>query len=250
MSQFYTGKLKSAAVTNSIAAHFVFYLGAHNEWPTQSPNQQQNIDSDGVKTHLRNLFWVCYTIDKELCLRIRQPSALSDDHCDLAVSLQYLETISSEFARGLPLKKLHPVFLFPIDIKLSQIKSRAYDSLYSKAAFRKSNMELLMTIRTLDASLEAWRMAVPENCRPSVTFHEMRLDPVDLRIRALFLRLDYLYCVTVIHQASNRCLQSNMMFHGTGPAIGSSIALAVEASRSSLKNLESACHIITEGACW
>ncbi|KAJ5345620.1 hypothetical protein N7452_003624 [Penicillium brevicompactum] len=251
LSQFYTGKLKSAAMTNSIAAHFVFYMGAHHEWPTQ-PSNQRNIEfeSDGVSTHLRNLFWVCYTVDKELCLRIRQPSALNDDHCDLAVSLRYLETISSDFTSSLPLEKRHPTFLFPIDIKLSQIKSRAYESLYSKAAFRKSNMELLMNIRTLDASLEAWRIAVPENCRPNVTFYEMNMDPVDLRIRGLLLRLDYLYCVAIIHQASSRCLQSNMIFQGTGPAVGSSIALAVEASRCSLKSLRSACHILTKGACW
>lgn len=227
-------------------------MGAHNEWTTQSSNHQESIEleSDGVRAHLRNLFWVCYTIDKELCLRIRQPSALNDDHCDLALSLQYLETISRDFSSGLPFEKLHPTFLFPIDIKLSQIKSRAYESLYSKAAFRKSNMELLMNIRTLDDSLEAWRMAVPEKCRPSVTFHEMRLDPGDLSIRGLLLRLDYLYCVAVIHEASNRCLQSDMAFHGTGQAIGSSIALAVQASRCSLKNLQSACHIITTGALW
>ncbi|CAG8371013.1 unnamed protein product [Penicillium salamii] len=250
ISQFFTGKLKSATVTNSIAADFVFYMRAHHEWPTRSSKLKHNTDPAGIKVHLRNLFWVCYTVDKELCLRECQQPALSDDHCDLNLSLEYLETISRDFARNSPFDKVHPTFLFPIDIKLSQIKSRVYESLYSKAAFRKSNMELIMNIRTLDYSLEAWRMAVPENCRPSLTFKDMKLDPGNIEIRALLLRLDYLYCVTVIHQASNRCIQSDIAFDAKGTANTTSIALAVEASRSSLKNLQSAGHIFTKGTCW
>ncbi|CAG8926950.1 unnamed protein product [Penicillium salamii] len=250
ISQFFTGKLKSAAVTNSIAAHFVFYMGAHHEWPTYSSNLKHNTDSDGIKVHLRNLFWVCYTVDKELCLRGCQQPALSDDHCDLNLSLGYLGTISRDFAKLSPIDKVHPTFLFPIDINLSQIKSRVYESLYSKAAFRKSNMELIMNIRTLDYSLEAWRMSVPEKYRPSLTFKDMRLDPKNIEIRALLLRLDYLYCVTVIHQASNRCLQSDIAFDTKGTANTTSIALAVEAGRSSLKNLQSTGHIFPKGTCW
>ncbi|CAG8090146.1 unnamed protein product [Penicillium salamii] len=250
ISQFFTGKLKSAAVTNSIAAHFVFYMGAHHEWPTYSSHLKYKTDSDGIKVHLRNLFWVCYTADKELCLRGCPQPSLGDDHCDLSLSLEYLETISRDFAKNSPIDKVHPTFLFPIDIKLSQIKSRVYESLYSKAAFRKSNMELIMNIRTLDYSLEAWRMAVPEGCRPSLTFKDMKLDPGNIEIRALLLRLDYLYCVTVIHQASNRCLQPDIAFDVKKTANTTSIALAVEASRSSLKNLQSSGHIFTKGTCW
>lgn len=251
LSQFITGKLRSAAVTNSIAAHFVFYLGAHNAWSMQSSNQEQHSLQGCVKLHLRNLFWACYTIDKDLCFRVLQPPALGDNHCDLSLPLQYMEKISEELAIGRPFDEFHPSIMFPTDIKLSQIKSRAYESLHSIAAFRKPAVELLVDIRNLDSTLEAWRLAIPENYRPSLSFsYDMEVHPGSLDLRTLILRLDYLYCVTVIHRASNRCLGTGMSFDGMETVIASSIALAVEASRSILKYLQAAYKIINEGFFW
>ncbi|KAJ5797935.1 uncharacterized protein N7503_007231 [Penicillium pulvis] len=145
--------------------------------------------------------------------------------------------------------------MFPTDIKLSQIKSRAYESLHSMAALRKSNIELLMDIQNLDNSLETWRLAVPQNYRPSLSFsYGMEVDPGSIDIRTLILRLDYLYCVTAIHRASNRCLRIGMSSDGIESAIATSIAtsiaLAVEASRSALRYLQAAYHITNEGSFW
>ncbi|OQD83907.1 hypothetical protein PENSOL_c137G06135, partial [Penicillium solitum] len=251
LTQFFTGKLRSSAITNSIAAHFVFYLGAHNDCLTQSFNQKQQNILDRTRTHLRNLFWACYTIDKDLCFRVLQPPALGDNHCDLNLSLQYLDKISKDFAIGLPFERFHPSIMFPTDIKLSQIKSRAYESLHSIAAFRKPNTELFMDIRNLDNSLETWRLAIPENYRPSLSFsYDMEVDPGSIDMRTLMLRLDYLYCVTVIHRASNRCLETIMSSDGMETVIATSIALAVEASRSTLRYLQTAYHVLNEGSFW
>jgi hypothetical protein len=141
--------------------------------------------------------------------------------------------------------------MFPTDIKLSQIKSRAFESLYSMAAFRKPNMDLFTDIRKLDSSLETWRLAVPEEYRPSLSFsYDMEVGLGSIDIRTLILRLDYLYCVTVIHRASNRCLEAGMSFDGMETVIATSIALAVEASRSALRYLQAAYHIINEGSFW
>ncbi|KAJ5628955.1 hypothetical protein N7490_011183 [Penicillium lividum] len=250
LTQFFTGKLKSAAVTNSIAAHLVFYLRAHNDWATQSFNERQQYILR-TKTHLRNLFWTCYTIDKDLCFRLLQPPALGDNYCDLNLSSQYLDKISKDFAIDHPFERFHPSIMFPTDIKLSQIKSRAYESLHSIAALKKPNTELLKDIRNFDNALETWRLAVPENYRPSLSFsYEIEVDPGSIDLRSLILRLDYLYCVTVIHRVSNRCLGTAMSVDGMETVIATSIALAVEASRSTLKYLLTASHILNEGSYW
>ncbi|KAJ5751818.1 hypothetical protein N7520_008735 [Penicillium odoratum] len=251
LTQFFTGKLKSAAVTNSIAAHFVFYLRAHNDWATESFIERQPNILEHTRTHLRNLFWACYTIDKDLCFRVLQPPALGDNYCDLNLSLQYLDKISKDFAMDLPFERFHPSIMFPADIKLSQIKSRAYECLHSIAAFKKPNTELLMDIRNLDNSLETWRLAVPEKYRPSLSFsYDIEVDPGSTDLRSLILRLDYLYCVTVIHRVSNRCLGTAMSVDGMETVIATSIALAVEASRSTLRYLQTAHHILNEGSYW
>jgi hypothetical protein len=199
-----------------------------------------------TRTHLRNLFWVCYTIDKDLCLRVRQPPALSDNYCDLALPLQYLEEISKDFTISLVSDQVHPSLMFPTDLKISQIKSQAYELLYSVPAFRKSNMELLMNIQNLSDSLEKCRLAVPEIERPSLS----RRDTGKIGIRTMVSQLDYLHCMAVIHQASNRCLGDGMNYYGTAIVNTSGISLAVEASRSSLRYLQSVYHNLNEGSFW
>ena len=108
-----------------------------------------------------------------------------------------------------------------------------------------------MDIRNLDNSLETWRLAIPENYRPSLSFsYDMEVDPGSIDMRTLILRLDFLYCVTVIHRASNRCLETGIGFEGMETVIATSIALAVEASRSILRYLQTAYHILNEGSFW
>ncbi|KAL2844353.1 hypothetical protein BJY01DRAFT_248179 [Aspergillus pseudoustus] len=251
LSQFFTGRMISASVTNSLAAQFVFHLDAHTEGPTRSFSWLQGSDLNGANICLRSLFWVCYTIDKELCLRTRQPPALSDNHCDLTIRTDYLARFLEGFADSLPFGEFHPSMMFPVDIKLSQIKSQAYDSLYSRAAFREGHTKLFTQIRKLDETLERWRMAVPQKCRPSLLFpSDTSIDARDVDIRTLILRLDYLHCMAVIHQASNRGLQTPINGHNTKATIASSIALAVEASRSSLRYLDNAHHILSKGSFW
>ena len=199
-----------------------------------------------TKTHLRNLFWICYTTDKDICLRVRQPPALSDSYCDLTVPLHYLEEISKNFTIGLGTERVHPTLMFPTDLKISQIKSRTYDLLYSLPASRKSNLQLVMDIKQLSDSLEACRLAIPESERPHLLPRYAR----NVSIRTLISQLDYLHCVTVIHRASNRCGGDTMDYHRTTSANASSVSLAVEASRSSLRYLKSTYHNINEGSFW
>jgi hypothetical protein len=249
--QFYSGKLKSAAVTNSLAANFVFSLGAHMPFPSQSDETSGDVLSSRTKFHLRKLFWVCYTIDKELSFRIRQPPTICDEYCDLTVSASFLERLSCDFAIGVPQESIHPCRVFPSDIKLSQIKSRAYKLLYSAVAIRKTDAQLLMSIRQLDDELETWRIAIPHKYRPNLSFsHETQVNQENLDIRALIVRLEYHHCVTVIHQATGRCAGRGTSSNGTMNGINTSTALAVEASRSSLRYLQITHHILDRGSFW
>jgi hypothetical protein len=107
-------------------------------------------------------------------------------------------------------------------------------------------MELVMDIQKLSDSLESWRLAVPDIERPKL----LPRDPGNIGIRTLISQLDYLHCVTVIHRASNRCVGDDMNYYGTATVNTSSIFLAVEASRSSLRYLQSAYHNLNEGSFW
>jgi hypothetical protein len=94
-------------------------------------------------------------------------------------------------------------------------------------------------------------LAVPQRRRPNLVFSsDTGGDVRNMDIRTLILRLDYLHCMAVIHQASNRGLRNPLNTHDTKAAIASSIALAVEASRSSLRYLDNAHHILSDGSFW
>ncbi|KAL4869909.1 hypothetical protein BDV12DRAFT_195911 [Aspergillus spectabilis] len=242
-TQFFTGQLNSAAVTNSIAANLLVSFGGHMERvPFESSGRPDELS---IHRHIRNLFWVTYTIDKELSFRLRQPPALTDDYCDLTLSPEYLDALSVDLAPSIPTAGLPPHNFFPSDIRLSQIKSRVFKLLYSAASLEKSAADLVSTIRMLDHDLETWRLSLPPDHRPDLSLPCGASCPAKpLEIRALIVQLEYYHCLTVVHQATSRCGAWALGPEGIPAGIATSIALAVEASRSTLRYLKSAEYVL------
>ncbi|PGH28131.1 hypothetical protein AJ80_00021 [Polytolypa hystricis UAMH7299] len=119
---------------------------------------------------LRNIFWVCYVLDKDFSLRTGQPPAINDDHCDLTLPTNYGEHLKHQISTH-HISSENPVEMTLLgDLRLSKIKGKTYNMLYSIGALRKSDTELLKSIRELDNELEAWRVSVPHRCRPTLTF--------------------------------------------------------------------------------
>jgi len=191
---------------------------------------------------LRNLFWICYTIDKDVALRTGQPPTMADENCDLTLPSGYLDRAFSD-----PEKDEHPPAepVFPFDLRLSMIKSRAHRHLFSMSALEKSDAELLKSIRGLDDELEEWRLSIPPHSRPTMSFSPKASDP-NVSMQSVLQRLNYYLCMTIIHQAASRC-KAWMKGGGMMDGVSSSLALSVEASRSTLCYLEAAEHVLVQG---
>ncbi|KAK9242427.1 hypothetical protein V1506DRAFT_495526 [Lipomyces tetrasporus] len=250
--QLFSGNLQSGALMNSIAARFLFILGAHvQSYPDRAG---QTLLPTGIASrtdnHLRNLFWLCYIFDKELCLRTGQPPSINDEHCDLTLPPEYLEELYADLPSQLPSAEVVRGPLFPGDLRLTMIKSRAYTALYSARALQKSDAELLKDIRELDDDLEKWRTSLPQTFRPTISFsHETPADN-EMNMHSVTLRVAYHHCVAAIHQAASRCKawaggQSRIM-----DGVSSSLTLSVEASRSSLFYLQTARHVLADDSFW
>ena len=118
-------------------------------------------------------------------------------------------------------------------VLLSFVQSRIYRELYSPAAMRQSDAELLERIRDLDCALEDWRVSLPISNRPSLVTPQTKRptpsEPKDLDMRASVFHIQYHHSMIMIHQASSRCTSwtQNQNTHGTG----SSLAISVAASR-------------------
>ena len=227
-------------------------LGAHARAPdyctrmaSSPPDLHQRRDC-----HLRNLFWVNYTLDKELALRTRQPPAINDDHCDLTLPPGYGKHLNPGYLPPSDPNAL-PECHFPGDLRLSMIKSRAYNSLYSVRALQKSDAELIKAIRETDNELETWRLSLPPKYRPTISFsHENQPTTSGMDMQSAVLRLEYHHCMAIIHQAIGRCSAWASHQSGVMEGISSSLALSVDASRSSLSYLQTAQHILADDSFW
>ncbi|KAJ5200918.1 hypothetical protein N7449_005721 [Penicillium cf. viridicatum] len=237
-----TGNMRATNYYAAIAARLIFMLGGnlYSGHPTATDaRSQQN------HAQLRNLFWICYTIDKDLSLRTGQPPTITDENCELTLPPGYHDRAFLDVDDEAPW--CGPVF--PFDLRLSLIKSRAHRELYSVSCLQKSDAELLKSIRELDDALEEWRLSVPPKWRPTMSFSSETSDP-NMGMNTVMLRLNYHLCMTIIHQASGRCKAWMQGQSGMMDGVSSSMALSVEASRSSLCYLEAAEHVVVDGIFW
>ncbi|KAJ5732220.1 transcriptional regulator family: Fungal Specific TF [Penicillium malachiteum] len=223
-----SGNMRATNYFGSIAARLLFMLGGQR-----------------TQNHLRNLFWICYTMDKDVSLRTGQPPTIADENCDLTLPPGYVDHAFLD-PEDTSLSSSQPSF--PFDLRLSIIKSRTHSALYSVSAMQKSDADLLKSIRELDFELEEWRMDIPLQWRPTMSFSPDASDP-KVSMHSVMLRLNYYLCISLIHSASSRCKawrEGSGMLEG----INTSLALSIEASRSTLCYLEAAEHVLVEGIFW
>lgn len=231
--QFTCGHLQALDITLSTASRFLFMLGAHL-YPGPEldllPSEPQSIETRTI-LHRRDLFWICYTLDKEITFRTGRPPIVNDTACDLTFPKWYSQQVAADF------KGNHRL---PGDLSLCLIKSKAYDRLYSPHSQHKADAEILRDIRELDEMLENWRQAQPTTFRPKLSYAmepQCAPDSCLMTTRSLLLRLEYYHCMTTIHQASSRC-KNWAHNHRVHEALSSSLDLALESSRSLLLCLQ------------
>jgi hypothetical protein len=223
----------------------IFKLGAHIP-----PAITEPYNKDRDTHHMRDLFWICYSMDKDLCNRIAQPPVINDAHCDLTLPTNYAEMQNSNI---LNLGEFSPynstiVPLYPWDIRLSIIKSRIYEDLYSMSASRQQQAEILRRIRYLDEDLEVWRLTLPLDHRPTLSFLDKTPVDAQTNTQAIMLRLSYHHCVISIHKARCRMLRPVAGLVGDGHE--ANFQLLVDASKSILTYLEKALPVVAHECFW
>jgi hypothetical protein len=231
----------------TLAAHFTFVLGAH----IAPENSSDESPKSRHGRHLRNLFWICYTLDKEFSLRTGNPSTICDTNCDLTITPNYMQQLYIDLAPCLSNDECYPCVIFPSDARLSCVKSSIYQLLYSASSVYKSDIQLLVDVRKLDEDLEAWRQAVPVKYRPGPSAQDAKNGKSsETDVRVLLIRLEYECSLALIHKATSRCMVGTTSEIEKLPGLSSSRALAVQASRSSLTYLQGACHSLAETNFW
>lgn len=198
------------------------------------------------RDYIRRLFWLCYVLDKDISLRSGTFPLLSEYHCDLAMLWDFESTCSvSEL-----------ICILSNDPRLSMIKEKTCRVLYSPAAFKVPDGELLLRIRELDNDLENWRLSVPAGMRPRLAIaSDQHLLPPDMNdsqsVHHIELQLDYHYTLICIHTTVRRCgigSEADTLPEDLHSVVHSSIDLSLEAARSTLLFLRAPISILGEGA--
>lgn len=245
---------------HAIACRTIFALGGHIL--IVSPKLVDLSVQEREDRHIRMMFWLCYLFDKDIALRTGQPPIIPDDFCDLTLPEGYPENRfevnsadSNDRSTVIPYDGFQMPWL-PGDLRLSLLKSKACSALYSAASLRKSDAELLRTIRELDEELESWRLSIPAEFSPALSISKHTRLAADMNKSSsmlhIELHLDYHYLLNVIHCASGRCMADWTGGPGAEKTFGvrSSLELSVEASRSTLIYLSAEAHRLAGEAFW
>ncbi|KAJ3474873.1 hypothetical protein NLG97_g9657 [Lecanicillium saksenae] len=243
--------LITAAMYNALACRAVYALRGHYRLFPSPKGRVLSIE-EREDRHIRLLFWMCYYFDKDISLRTGHAPALDDEFCDLTLPEGYNEARWCSRRRD-PTNNAQDAF-FPGDMELTKVKSKVICSLYGNKAWKKSDAELIRTIRELDAELENWRSSIPREFAPQLSVRKDTRLASDLsRCMSMLhveLHLEYHHVLMVIHGASGL---SSLGRAPTGiilPGVQSSSDLSVEASRSTLVYMLSSANRIASEAFW
>ncbi|KAH7117191.1 hypothetical protein B0J13DRAFT_613259 [Dactylonectria estremocensis] len=262
MHQIFSGRLQSAAMLHAVACRIIFMLGGHTQ-TNFKPYGAEVTRKEREIRHLRMIFWLCYIFDQDIALRTGQPPIMCQEHCDLTLPDGYLENCFClpALSNGIVSPSFADESLFPYlpgDLRLGQLKGKTFRLLYSVQALGKSDAELLRDIRELDNEIETWRLSIPLKFRPalSISQHPHSVPEIKLpqSMQHIALRLEYHHLMATIHRASGRCYPISpaaSFYEGErSGAIDSSLALALEASRSTLYYLQAAIDGLAGEAFW
>lgn len=208
----------------------------------------QSYNKSMPECHLCDLFWLCYSFDKDIYLRTGQPPFIHDTCCNLTLPTGYTHLQDSNILQKSLSIDDCTVPLYPFDLWLSQIKYEAYQALYSVSMQHNSGLEILSCIWMLDKALEQWRLTLHSEFHPTLWFSP-EISVSAMNTQTTMLQITYYHCVTIIHQASEQCKVSCE----DGPehdGIQSSISLTVNSSWSTLAYLQTALLVVKDECFW
>ncbi|KAI1767326.1 hypothetical protein GGR53DRAFT_123670 [Hypoxylon sp. FL1150] len=203
-----------------------------------------------IARHRSNIFWICYSLDKDVSLRGRIPSIQNDEDVDLdlpetelADETNYLSAVNgcAEFN------------YLRARVQLAYLEGKIYDCLLSNRSMKLSQEAREERVSHLSRLLDQWLQAMPVSLRLESITRTLEMAPLT---HIIFLYHTYLMCSTTllglysydapwikaISKSSSEALhhfdkQTHVCMKRHHPALPGSWALCVGISRECLKLL-------------
>ncbi|KAK3321912.1 hypothetical protein B0H66DRAFT_619188 [Apodospora peruviana] len=212
-----SGNLSYCELLFAGAVRLLFILEAHIRPPNLFGTMEGSPDDGDLASwadsHLRILFWTCFSVERML-LRPGQPSFILEDECDLDLPTWYPQNHGATRHQ----EEKGPQIMFHMDLRLCMIKGRVHSRLYSRRTrLHGLDADLLREIRQLDTELADWKANMPSYLQHHLEFYN---------------------CLAAIHRATTTSQLADNL------GVKSSFALCVEASRLVLIHLDALGQVI------
>ena len=177
------------SVLNAAALRLAQTMGLHrrNQDPTLSPSEIEE---------RKNVFWIAYSLDRDISLRTGQPPIQDDDDMDVDLPSGTNSDLPHVMRFG---NGLDTINLFNARIGLAIIQGQIYKKLYSVKASRQSEAQQLVAAQELDTMLASWRRSVPIDFDDD--FITTLQPPITTEIlHIIILRFNYVNCLITVHR--------------------------------------------------
>lgn len=139
------------------------------------------------------VFWVAYSLDKDISLQTRQPPTQGDEDMDIEPPSE------NDYGPVQPGGIHHNLFYFRT--RLAIIQGQIYRRLLSVKAGKQSASERAVAVEELEMTLQTWRRSVP--IEPFCDYSGPALDgsPSETSRHPVYLQLLYFKTLAVIHES-------------------------------------------------
>ena len=155
--------------------------------------QDPKIGSAEIEERKR-VFWIAYSFDKDLSLRMGQPSAQDDDDMDVDLPSE------NDFGLMWP-GNLTGMSLLNFRARLARIQGQIYKRLYSVKATKQAVAERVAAATELEAMLRSWRTSVPIDFIQDYNRQSRRLPNFDTIPHPVVLQLLYFNSLAFVYNS-------------------------------------------------
>jgi hypothetical protein len=141
----------------------------------------------------KRVFWVAFSLDKDISLQTRQPPTQNDDDMDV--------DLPSENSHSLILPREEKTTVFYFRSRLAIIQGQIYKHLLSVNASKQSSTQRAIAAKELETKLQTWRASVPVELFRDYWGPTSDGPPSDICRHPVYLQLSYFQSIAIIHES-------------------------------------------------
>ncbi|KAI5860794.1 hypothetical protein GGS23DRAFT_606578 [Durotheca rogersii] len=142
-----------------------------------------------VARHRSNIFWLCYSLDKDVSLRTKVPSVQQDEDIDLDLPGAAPEDDGAYFKGVDGRSQFH---YLRARVQLASLEGKTYDWLISNRSAKLSLEARQEKLLLLSRLLVQWRQTIPESLQPDRMADNLEKAPL---IHMTYLYHTYMLCL-------------------------------------------------------